>query len=222
MANEQSTVDDYLTKYIEGYLFGDLDSIVNLIPVKAKGAANYPMLMSVCSGIEILGTLVDGTPDEHFSDKKSNLYFGHYWKHYLVGVNPEYGKHSELLRLLVRNGLAHTFATKQGIGVTRHKGIPHLGIYNNQFIINANDFYHDFKKSYFELAKPRIFQGGDLHDLAQQRLNEMLAVYNSEAERVFKEAKLLEQLQTKLPANYITQNSSKSSGASGTGFTTIS
>jgi hypothetical protein len=185
------SVEEFLEKHIEGYLFKDIEAIIEYVPVKHPGAAAYPVVMSVCSGIEMLGVLTDGKSEEPYSSKRIVNYFGHYWKNYLSKVNPEYKKHNEIARALIRNGIAHAFATKPGIGITRQGNLLHLQIYKGQFVINANSFYEDFKQSYLKHAKPHIFGGGDLHDLAEQRLKEMLAVYEQEALTLFKHAKML-------------------------------
>ena len=213
MGDNLYDVEAYLTKYIEGYLFGDIEAIIKHVPVRQNGAAGYPIIMAVCSGIEILGTLVRGTLSQPFSDLDTAKYFGHYWKNYLAMVNPSYASHGELMRVLVRNGLAHTFATKKGIGITRHGNALHLEIHQGQLVINANCFYEDFKKSYVEIAKPLIFHGGELHDLAQQRLNELLAANDIEAERVLTQAKIVDKLIDS--HNLLTRNTARASGASG-------
>ena len=183
-------VEEFLVKHIEGYLFADIEAIIEYVPVKHPGAVGYPIVMSVCSGIEMLGALMEGKQESPYSSKDVIKYFGHYWKYYLFNANPAYKQHVELARNLIRNALAHGFATKPGIGVTRQGNLLHLQVYNGQFIINANCFYEDFKQSYLQHAKPLIFNGGKLHKLAQKRLNEMLVKYEKEANAIFKEGQL--------------------------------
>jgi hypothetical protein len=182
-----SEIEQFLNQFLEGYLFEDIKSVIKHIPNNLHpGAAGYPIIMSVCSGIEMLGTFVQGKEEEPFGYDKHLNYFGHYWVHYLSKINPEYRQYVSLARELVRNGLAHTYATKMFVGVTRRDQSLHLKAYNGVIVIHADSFYQDFQRSYFEVVKPLLLPTGQLHQLASKRLAEMKALHASEAADIFK------------------------------------
>jgi hypothetical protein len=53
------TLDDFLSRFVEGYLFEDLRSMaaIRLPEGVLYGAAGYPMVMTALSGVELLGML---------------------------------------------------------------------------------------------------------------------------------------------------------------------
>ena len=73
------TLDEYLERFIEGYLFEDLRSMasIKLAPGKKAGAVGYPMAMTALSGIEVLGVL---TSRASFHPKQGRLRFGEFWR----------------------------------------------------------------------------------------------------------------------------------------------
>ena len=73
------TLDEYLERFIEGYLFEDLRSMasIELPPGKEYGAVGYPMVMTALSGIEVLGVL---TSRASFSPDNGAARFGEFWR----------------------------------------------------------------------------------------------------------------------------------------------
>jgi hypothetical protein len=81
------TIDQYLEQFIEGYLLEDLHSMapIRLTPGKRYGAVGYPMLMTVLSGIDVLGAL---TSRATFQKDNGADRFSEYWKQYVYADKP--------------------------------------------------------------------------------------------------------------------------------------
>lgn len=189
--------DNFIAKFIEGYLIADLETIHEIR--KAEGNGAYLYIFGVCSGMEFLGALVRGSSSVSRSGSgrervdTSNA-LAHYICHYLIPVVDKqyregYKKFQKIAPALIRNGLAHSYAPKGPIAVGRHKhAYTHLKVEQiegvKQLFINADTLYEDFKKSYDEL-KPLIQPGGSLHDRAQQHYEEIQGVYRDEIELVW-------------------------------------
>lgn len=183
--NQNDKLQKYLEKYIDGYLFNDLESIKeNIKPGKQSGNASYPMILSICAGMEFLGALLRPSIDDVYSRKKDGCYFGHYWKNYLATVNKKYVDelNGEIARDLIRNGLAHHFIIKHGIGSVRSQKDRHLEISKHEkvLVIDADQLFADFKKSYEKIAKPKLLDGASGQTLAAERLNQILDEYEQE------------------------------------------
>lgn len=217
-------IEEFLTKHIEGYLFCDLEKMaeIKLKPSEQYGAAGYPMIATVLSGIELLGGILSIAS---FDTKKSNEYFDNYWENYLSKCCPRYDIEnlSDLFRNLVRHGLAHTFLAKPGILVTKGEPQSHLQIDSGrqEMTIDAIEFYKDFKQSYFDLVRPIVF--GQLlnalttKDNMQVRLNEMIVVYSNNSVRFF--TQIPQQSSAKTLSSGASTSMIRSVKSSGTTFT---
>jgi hypothetical protein len=153
------TIDEFLSQFVEGYLFNDLISMGNIKrrPPSVGGECGYPMVSAVISGCELFGGLLC---KERYNPKQGKHYFVSYWSDYLINFNPRYGV-SELGRLvyqLVRNGVAHTFVAKQGITITKFQPEHHLDIdtASGRLTIDATSLSKDFIKSYTKFVKPLL------------------------------------------------------------------
>jgi hypothetical protein len=71
---------------VEGYLLTDLKSMA-AIPTAPVGAVAWPMVISVLSGMELLGALLFDKP---FNSNNGDTYFRHYWTHFLCAGHPQY------------------------------------------------------------------------------------------------------------------------------------
>lgn len=190
-------LQEYLEKYIDGYLFCDLKSIATKIPANLHpGAAGYPMILTMCAGMELLGALLRPTLKDKFNEDQGIKYFGHYWKYYLSKTNPEYKKYGEIARTLVRNGLAHLFMTKPNIGIVKSNPRLHLKKVEGHLVIDCVRLFEDFKKSYEDHAKPVILDGKEGTQLASNRLHQIMAQYTIEADKVLQ--KLLKETEKEL------------------------
>lgn len=186
------TIEEFLTKHIEGYLLCDLEKMaeIKLEPPETYGAVGYPMIATVLSGIELLGGILS---INSFDKNGGNEYFDNYWKNYLSKSCSRYEVENlaPLFRNLVRHGLAHTFLAKPGILVTKDASDTHLQIdtQRQELSIDSVEFYRDFKKSYTEQVRPIVFEQPasilTTKDNMQARLNEMEKVYSEDSSAFF-------------------------------------
>lgn len=181
-----NTLDSFLEKYIHGYLFADVKTIKDTISQDHHpGNAAYLMTSALCSGIEFLGFLLREQKNE--GDLSSSFAFEHYCKHYLSSIDSRYEAFGIIGRELIRNGIAHSFATKGKIGITRqgNRDKTHLVRYATEgvVVINPDYLYEDFKKSYENYAVPRLAEGGDLRDRAEHNYGLLKNKYNMEIQR---------------------------------------
>lgn len=181
-------IDEFLIKFVEGYLFHDLESMskLGLLSNHHDGAAGYPMIMSTLSGIELLGGLISLSI---FSTSSSagNTYFCSFWNEFLVKIDSNYEDLGSLFRKLVRHPLAHTSMTKHGIMVIKRldNNINDKSIYidskSQNLVVDCVRFYKDFQKAYLTYIKPVIFRGIKSASFSrtsmQNRLNEMDKAY---------------------------------------------
>lgn len=181
---QADTLDKFLEKYIEGYLFSDLASVKSQILPKHPGSAAYLMTGAICTGMEVLGYLLD----ESTANNTESFSFGHYCKNYMAGVDERYTVFGEIGRELIRNGITHAFTTKPNIGITRqgNRNMSHLvrRVSDNLIIINPDYLFEDFENSYRIYAAPRLKVGGDLHDRATLNYEQLRDTYTKHAERV--------------------------------------
>jgi hypothetical protein len=217
-------IEDFLTKHVEGYLFCDLENMakIDLGPSEKYGAAGYPMVAAVLSGMELLGGILSSAP---FDQSKGNDYFNDYWENYLSKCCPrcKVKNLAPLVRNLVRHGLAHTFLAKVGILVTKGDPTNHLRIdtKRQELWIDAIEFYQDFKQSYFNLVRPIVF-GKPTNTLTtktdmQNRLDEMIAAYSNDSMEFF--GKIPPQAITRTVYSGASTSFTSRVPPSGTGFT---
>jgi hypothetical protein len=183
--------DNFIAKYIDNYLFDDLETIHEIKKLKGNGA--YLYIFGVCSGMEFLGALVRADSpinrERGLERVDTSNALAHYIKNYLIPVVDEqykegYQVFQRISPALIRNGLAHSCAPKGPIAVGRYNhAYKHLEFQQingvRQLFINADTLYEDFKKSY-QVLKLSIQDGGTLHDRAQQHYEEIRAVYRNE------------------------------------------
>ena len=169
------TLDDYLAQFIEGYLLEDLASMasIKLADGKRYGAVGYPMVMTVLSGIEVLGVL---TSQARFNPEHGAPRFGEFWQRFVYADRPAVQRLDALVYAFVRHGLAHAFMTKPMIRVTKHHDPTHLckdaeGI----LCLDALTFAEEFVASYRQRLRPQIV--GDLKATMERRFAEMRAAY---------------------------------------------
>lgn len=140
-------LDDFLKHNIEGYLFGDLRAMQS-IPV------TYPLLMSTFAGVELLGELLY-EKDAPKRSERGRAYFVEYWTEYLYPLSTSAIGNS--LYTLVRNGIAHGFAPRGPIAVSREDPQRHLHRdASGVVIIDAVKLADDFIASYHHCVKPRV------------------------------------------------------------------
>ena len=174
----------YLEDYIEGYLIGDLDNLTKKVVRIDTFNCSFVIIMTICAGIEFLGLLLDTSEgiDNKDIDKRSKSSFTYYWKTYLKKYE---GKlKSEDAYNLVRNGLAHCFMVKHGIGTIRLRPEENLEIgykgTEKVLKIDADTFFTDFKSSYEE-AKKTMLDGNTGENRAKERLKKQLEKFKEES-----------------------------------------
>jgi hypothetical protein len=136
----------FLDKFVEGYLFGDLETMKNATPLgNGTGAVGYPLLVSTFSGIELLGALVSTTK---FNPYNGSNYFNDFWENYLYAHDPIRGKVGRYIYVLARHGLAHSFVMKGDITIVKNMYEPHLVKVGSTVYINTCSLAIDLKYAY--------------------------------------------------------------------------
>lgn len=137
------SVDDYLLKFVEGYLFGDLARLEDVQPLHdGRGACLYPMLFTIVAGIELLGSL-------DLAQGESSVAFDHFWSEYLYQTGPRRAAGRSIYSS-VRNGLAHCFMPKAPMELHRDRALSdrHLTTYDGRTILELCRFAADLRAAY--------------------------------------------------------------------------
>lgn len=136
------------------------------------------MVMTVLSGIEVLGVLTSTTT---FNQKNGAAHFGEFWKHYLYRDRLAFKRLDSLVYEFVRHGLAHSSMTKPMILITKDRRPEHLyRIDEDTLCVDALTLADDFEAAYGQRLRPKI--AGDFKANMQVRFNEMRAAYREEHE----------------------------------------
>lgn len=204
-------IKDFLKQFVEGYLFHDLENLakIELTVTQNSGALNYPMVLSILSGMELLGFILS-TDNKPFSGdtNSGNKYFENYWKNYFSVQEPKYKPLGNVFRQLIRHGIAHTFLTKHGVYIS--KGL------NNKIQINASEkkiyfdsivFFREFVDSYNNLVRPIIDETGQDNKTSiskmQFKLKSMVEEYETQANKIFSDLnKIPDKFQDKISVEY--------------------
>jgi hypothetical protein len=148
------TLRDFLKKYVEDYLLEDLASLDGVQPVagKATGACGYPLVMTVCSGVELLGGLCSAEKLKFREKGFAQDNFLRYWEEHMYPRDPHLQRAGPGVYALIRNGVAHSFLKKGpivvfkgfrgGDALTAAPGTP------RQVFVNATQLAADFDRSY--------------------------------------------------------------------------
>ena len=177
-------IEDFLVRYVEGYLFEDLSSMAKIKaePGKTCGAAGYPMVSSALGGVELLGALTSATTFNKFAGDR---YFHDFWERSLY-PNPEDHRramHAPVYQL-ARHGLAHNAVAKPLIDVSK-TGYPEVHLSgapsSGALVIDCLVLAQDLKDAYFRDVKPGL--SGALRATMQARLNEMRDQYSARIRR---------------------------------------
>jgi hypothetical protein len=168
-----SHLDDFLTRHVEGYMFGDLRAMQSI-------EVTYPLLMTTFAGVELLGGLLSGSP---FKERgKGADYFSSYWNGYLYPTLTNSESIGRTLYQLARHGIAHGFAPKGPIAVLRNEPSVHFKDISGVVHIDAVRLADDFMSSYSTALKP--FATDPTSIIAQNmsaRLTEMVTAYQKQA-----------------------------------------
>lgn len=155
-----NTLDEFLDRYIEGYLLNDLESVRSNVDPDENNNAAYLMLSGLCAGIEFLGYLTGRDYQTRNGLISTAHGFGDYCSEYLTPIDPRYEVFGIIGKKLVRNGIMHNFATKGMIGVTRRgtRESSHLVRYTDEgvIIINPDFLFDDFKESFLNNVAQKL------------------------------------------------------------------
>ena len=177
-------IEDFLERFVEGYLFGDLRAMSN-VPAPAPGAygaCGYSMVLVTLAGSELLGSLVYSEP---FNKRDGDKYLEHFWQEYLYPDDSRRKALSTTLRALVRNGLAHAFLTKPSIVVsTQREGTKnHLAKDGSGTLyFDAITLADDFRRAYSARVAPRLAVP-EQRDALQAQLELIHREYSNDAAR---------------------------------------
>jgi hypothetical protein len=166
-----------LTVDVEGYLFNDLAQLQ-----RPDVNVAFPLLMTACAGIELLGALV--SPKALPTRGTNASCFKHYWTNFLYVDEPEKAKLADTIYSLGRNGLAHTYLLKS-VAVGRRLGDLHLRRSGSPSVlhIDSSQLADDLRTSYHGPFTDvfRADSGAVSRLTMELRLNELLVRYNMEA-----------------------------------------
>jgi len=176
----------FLEKYVEGYLFGDIETMKRSVQQQGKdyGAVGYPLLISTIAGIELLGALTStSTFDTNAGTGKKH--FEYFWEIYLYPMDESRAKAGKHIYQLVRHGLAHTFVVKGNINVVKNNIKCHLvkdadgGIYIDavQLAVDLEEAYKKFK------TLLNLTEGPVNATTIKSRLNEIEKEYVGQSEK---------------------------------------
>lgn len=172
-------IKEFLDRHIDGYLIHDLQRMSEIKEFEnGYGACGYPMLMSILSGVELIGILNHPTEiNAELFRSNSRIFFENGWV-VLFGKNAKYSEEStrKIFRDLIRNGLAHMYLSKPNVGVTKSHPEAHLQSENGIFFVHPTEFFNDFIKAYGEI-KPDMLKSQE----CQNRLNEILYLMTLES-----------------------------------------
>jgi hypothetical protein len=155
-------LQEFLSKHVEGYMFGDLEAMSKILsnPTTGFGGGCYPMMTVCFTGIELFGGLIFPTDIRSFKDRLRTgdkwIYFESYWTDCLKEIDLRY---LDLMKFFIesaRNPLAHSFFTNQYISVFKNSPNDHLteDKSNERIFFDVNKFSKDLINSYWSYVQP--------------------------------------------------------------------
>ena len=173
------TLDQFLERFVEGYLFGDLRTMAAIkIPADEPfGAVGYPMVSSTLAGVELLGVL---TADKIFNPTEGALRFEEFWTGFLYRGQPDRQPMASLVYKLVRHGLAHTFMTKPVFVVVKERHPFHLCRTTEGIVIDALTLADDLIAAYRLSVKPQLQNDRQFRERVELRFKNVRDKYTSD------------------------------------------
>jgi hypothetical protein len=163
------TVDEFLTRHLDGFLLDDLETMAALPADGERGTLGVPMVLNVFAGCELLGGLL--------SPGTCRTAFVTYWVDRLYPGADRAG--AEALYRLVRDGVGHAFIATPGLRVTRSRDPRHLTHDGDIYIIDALTLHDDFRASYATVRREMVERG-------QPALFELIAWYENVSGELFR------------------------------------
>jgi hypothetical protein len=176
------TFDQYVRRFVDGYLFGDLRTMASIrLPEGQKyGGVGYPMLLTTLAGIELLGTL---TSAADFKRREGEERFCEFWREHLYPGDANRRVLAALIYQMVRHGLAHTAMTKPKFIVTKdHRGDHLTKNAEGQIMLDALTLHDHFVAAYEQRVKP-VFFNGTKRPIAEARFRQMRDWHADEYQR---------------------------------------
>ncbi len=178
---------EFLYQFVDGYLLGDIASMCREQEVdpatiagrQGAGQCGYPIVMSVCSGVELLGIL--STTGPFIPEQAGEKEFVSYWQNYMYATDSRRRMAAKGVYFLVRHGLAHAFMTKGLVRVYKVNSPQHLTTQDNEVLtIDALALATEFKNSYEGPFKSELVDGTRAEEM-QGRLSQVWDAYMGQA-----------------------------------------
>lgn len=171
------TLAQFLAKYVDGYLIEDIERLKAVVPEEGKemGACGYPLVMTVCSGIELLGAVSSPRKIDFRRRDLPSLNFLRYWRTYLYPKDRNFKRAGRGVYGLARHGVAHAFLMKGPLVVTKREAGPPLSrTPEREVVINsttlADDFINSYRTTFTKATASR-------HDAMQKRVHQIWTKY---------------------------------------------
>jgi len=132
-------------EFIEKYLIRDLESMRSLKSIDGLGKCGYQMMVSICTGCELLGSI------------ESNDFTGNSEVKFKLFINKHLSSYSSTWKILfhfIRNRIAHDFITPPHILIRLNNDKNrHLGVIDEWFVVDAYVFMDDFISAYEKIKE---------------------------------------------------------------------
>ncbi|GEM_PF-4812282 len=155
------TLEELFNK-LDQYLMGDIEKILD------KGEIGYPCVMTILTGMELLGFLLSGDEKCAF-----NIFWNKLAQHDTRYKSNELRK---IFRQVIRNSIAHDYFPKTGIYLHYDEPEKHLHrVVNGQegLYVSCTALFQDFRELYNEIKKELILNEDKAYkNELQKRLNQ--------------------------------------------------
>ncbi|KKP54752.1 MAG: hypothetical protein UR47_C0011G0001, partial [candidate division WS6 bacterium GW2011_GWB1_33_6] len=175
--NNEITVKSLFDK-LDTYLIRDIETMLDAKHKDSSGIG-YPCLITILSGMELLGILISGDEDHAFK---------YFWER-LEEENDIYksSKLRHIFRQTIRNGIAHYYIAKTGIYVHNDNPENHLNKVTIQGIngiyVSCSALYNDFKVVY-EKVKADLLKDPSNFLIADKTLGTINAIPSMPAAKI--------------------------------------
>jgi hypothetical protein len=160
---------------VEGYLLCDLREM-NKIKIEGAGNCGYPMLMSILSGMELLGGLI--SEDAKWNSDSGKKYFEAFYSNYFCNLHPDYSKYNIETEMysLIRHKLAHTFLTALKFQIAKNSEKSPITKHGLFIRLDVGLIFGDFEGAVANLRKD-LEASLDLAHRVEKHLEQMIQKY---------------------------------------------
>lgn len=132
-------------EFVELYLIRDLQSIRSIRSNDGLGKCGYQMMVSICTGCELLGSVEKNDFSEN-SEAKFKFFINKHLPNYIFSW--------KILFHFIRNRIAHDFITPPNVLIRLNNDRNrHLGVIDECYVIDAYVFMDDFISVYEKLKE---------------------------------------------------------------------